>query len=85
MNKKFICEKCQNPLYEITISGKRISHYLCIICNPPEGFCPNCKTELRTNKARQCPKCHASWHHTIEEIEKIQSKILTEKILTSFV
>lgn len=55
------CKVCSSPLIEIYIGLDSTSKYVCKVHDVVPGVCPHCQSKLRTDKAQQCPTCHASW------------------------
>lgn len=69
------CEKCNENKRNIYIGTNFTGKRICTICDIKPGICPNCGSQLRTNKAQQCKVCKASWREISpsSEIESIKT------------
>jgi DNA-directed RNA polymerase subunit RPC12/RpoP len=76
------CRTCGSPVRRVRAAGKPTQKTLCVICSPPNGYCPLCGGTLRKPQSQQCMHCKKSWHGAVNrELKATRSSNETKPIL----
>lgn len=73
------CDQCGEQLREVLIGGDQTGKTICATCDPPLGTCPLCGGKLRSENAKQCPNCLASWRGPVTDQNQLEAAP-TEKL-----